>query len=661
MYKRLSFFVLILLCFVFLLFPCYIFADSGDKATEVRDKAAEIREKIMSSEDKDEEIARKPSYLENEEEFIIMRYGKDAAVLTPTRYLKPVSQVAENMTVITSDIIRQMNAHTVADVLNGVTGVQIEPRFAFSHGSTINMQGAPYEYVRVLIDGVTLNDLQNFARIGDIPVQMIDRIEIIKGPASSSWGSSLGGVINIITKTSLPIFKVGGMLSASYGEKSSGDYRAEAGGKVSNLNYYVYGGHLDSNGFSPHSADDDSSFYTKERLDITDKVNVQYTLGYNNVKEGMGAYPQAGHFSQDNKNHNIFTTLTITDSIADQVTLSLAGRYINMFSYDKYNSTSSGALLKDITDKETSKGATFNLNWTPEDQTIIFGSEYDDGVADNTALTGKKSLIKSAVFVNDTIKNLIKDIYITPGLRFDNISTNGSFLSPSLGITYSPSEFFTYRFDAARGFNVPSLAQIYGTGLRYLPNPNLKVEKVWSYQTGIETTMLRYAWLKLTVFRHEVDNGITIVPVDASHSTSANYQKQRRQGLEVEMESFPFYNVSFSSGYSFVDTKDLKTEQRLSAIIRHTVDVGLRYKKDTFMAYLFGHYLVWDNVPSYYIYTDKSFVFNLNVVKKFYKNEINRNSVDVFLTGHNLFNASQHWTEINNPRRWIEGGIRLNF
>lgn len=635
-----------MLCFMLLLFPYYLLADSGDKVAESGDNVEQINGELASNTLEDEA-------------FLLVHYGKEATVITPTRYLKPVSQVAENITVITSDIIRQMNAHTVAEVLNSVTGVQMETRFAFSNGSTLNMQGAGFRFVRVLIDGVTLNDLaNNFARAGNIPVQMIDRIEIIKGPASSTWGSSLGGVINIITKSGLPVYKVSGMLSASYGERNSGDDRAEARGKVSNLDYYVYGGHLGTNGFSPHSSYDGNSFYTKERLEITDTVNVQYTLGYNNLSQGVGFYPITIKESQDNKFHNYFSTLTLTDSIANNATLSLSGRYSNQYSDDKYSDLG-GAPINAATDKLTSTGATVNLTWEPEDQTIIIGSEYDDGQDNTFSIYGKKSLIKSAFFVNDTIKNLVNNVYITPGLRFDHISANGSFLSPSLGATYNPLEGATLRFVAARGFNVPGLYYTYGTGTRYLPSPDLKVERVWSYQTGIETTILKYAWLKMTVFRHEVDNGITAVPVDASHYKAINRQKQRRQGLEVELETFPFYNVSLSSGYALADTRDMLTQIRLQSIIRHTIDIGLRYKKETFTAYLYSHYLVWDNVPSSIPYSDRSFVFNLNVVKRFYENK--RTSADAFLTGHNLFNASQHFTEVNNPRRWIEGGVRFNF
>ncbi|MBF0566223.1 MAG: TonB-dependent receptor [Nitrospirae bacterium] len=269
-----------------------------------------------------------------------------------------------------------------------------------------------------------------------------------------------------------------------------------------------------------------------------------------------------------------------------------------------------------------------------------------------------KSLIKTAVFTNDTI-NVVKNVYITPGLRFDDINTSGSFLSPGLGVTYKPADNTTLRFISTRGFNVPGLAETYGHGIHYLPNMGLKVEKVWSYQTGIETTALKYIWLKLSLFRHDVDDAIARVQLDTTHYTYENTAKQRRQGLEVEMETVPLYNVSINGGYSFIDTRDLINQTRPIDTPRHTTDIGLLYRKSGLMALLQGHYIIWDNTIQGYPANDKAFVFNLNVTKRLYQNK-NINA-EVLLTAHNIFNGSQNDSGYENPRRWFEGGVRFNF
>ncbi|MBF0566473.1 MAG: TonB-dependent receptor [Nitrospirae bacterium] len=638
------------------LFPLNLFAESGAVSPYVQSDPDEVAPfEVASAETLPEEG-------DEDRRVMMMYYGKDAVVVSPTRYLKPVSQTAENITIVTQEMMTMINAHTVAEALQIVPGVQVDFRNAFGSYSTANIQGAKSAYVRVMIDGVTMNDLpNNFGLIGEMPVQNIERIEIIKGPASSSWGSSLGGIINIVTKDGTPTLKGTGSLYGSYGKHNSGDFRADADGQISHLNYYVYGGNLGSKGFTPRTAYNADSFYTKEKLDITDKLKLIFTLGYNKEEDGGGVFPPPYNLTVSDKNHNLFSTLGLKYDVTNEVTVDLDTRYLNQsFNTNDYR-LGTGALYSHYIDNENTKGATLKLTWETENQTLIVGSEYDDGQSSSPSFINKNnSLIKSAVFANDSFKNLIKDFYITPGLRFDYVNTGGNFVSPSLGVAYNPTEGTTCRFTVARGFNAPGLAQKFATGITYVPNPGLKVENVWSYQGGIETTMLQYVWLKLSLFRHDIDNGIKALYLDSQyHYTFLNNTKQRRQGLEFEVETFPVYHVVFNAGYAFVDAKDFLTETRMPGVGRHTLDIGAKYRGNFLTAYFWTHYIAWDSMAKGLSYGDRSFVFNLNLMKKLYQN--GRNSVDIFLTGHNLFNASQYTSNTDNPRRWIEGGIRLHF
>ncbi len=132
---------------------------------------------------------------------LLLFFKMNELVSSPTRAEIPVSHTAEDITVITAHDIELMGAHTLADVLFTVTGVQVLAPITPGFPSSVSIQGSDFRHVRVEMDGVELNDLSDgVADVGSIPVQNIERIEIIKGPASSAWGSALGGIINIITK-----------------------------------------------------------------------------------------------------------------------------------------------------------------------------------------------------------------------------------------------------------------------------------------------------------------------------------------------------------------------------------------------------------------------------------------------------------------------------
>ncbi|MCP4690218.1 MAG: TonB-dependent receptor, partial [Desulfobacterales bacterium] len=168
----------------------------------------------------------------------------DLEAQAPTRVLKPLSQVAENITIITADDIERMNAHTLAEVLNRVPGLFINFGGAdFGSPSLILMEGADERHAKILLDGIDFNHLSGGNALTlPIPVQIIDRIEIILGPASSAWGSSLGGVVSITTKKGSDADgRPKGLIQGSYGSGNSQDYRAEISGQ-DRVGYYLYAG-----------------------------------------------------------------------------------------------------------------------------------------------------------------------------------------------------------------------------------------------------------------------------------------------------------------------------------------------------------------------------------------------------------------------------------
>ncbi|MDH5769434.1 MAG: TonB-dependent receptor plug domain-containing protein, partial [Nitrospirota bacterium] len=110
---------------------------------------------------------------EEERKFLLM-YFEEELVSTPVRTPKPISQVAENITVITCKEIEQMNAHTLTDVLNTIPGIQMDIRGGPGSTASARIQGSEFKHVLVMIDGVTMNNLSDsFADVSAIPVQHI--------------------------------------------------------------------------------------------------------------------------------------------------------------------------------------------------------------------------------------------------------------------------------------------------------------------------------------------------------------------------------------------------------------------------------------------------------------------------------------------------------
>jgi vitamin B12 transporter len=543
-------------------------------------------------------------YAQSEEErnFLLMYFKEEELeVLSATRSLKSSTRVAENVTVVTAEDIELMNAHTLADVLNTVTGLQV---FMEGGPGTIAapfIQGSSFRHVTAFIDGISLSNLSdNIADIAAIPVQNIEKIEIIKGPASSAWGSSLGGVVNVITKNPVTRSTLNGTLSASYGKEDFGDFRAEVYGRKDRFGYYLSAGRLQSDGLTKGFDVSGNNLYMKLAYDVTDNTDILLTVFHNKVERGEGE-EQEYDLSFSDRVKQFSTSLSLNTSLSNGVNLNLSLWSLQQF-WDKYaNLLSTGDKLCGYNYDDRKYGASAKLTWKYKKHNIVAGSDYDDGtLRSNGIANGKQGLQKWAIYTNDTI--IWDKLSITPGIRYDNTDINGDFTSPSLGVTYNLSDNTVLRAYIARGFSIPSLFSTFGDNVDYRCNPDLEVEKVWSYQLGAETGALKYLWLKVSAFRHDIKDAIVdeIISEDPVLFTKVNKGKERRQGMEIEMKTIPVHNATLIAGATFIHTRDMNTGETVRNVPRYTYDIALKYDDEkSFKALFKGHYIWWNADSSY--------------------------------------------------------------
>jgi vitamin B12 transporter len=250
---------------------------------------------------------------------------------------------------------------------------------------------------------------------------------------------------------------------------------------------------------------------------------------------------------------------------------------------------------------------------------------------------------------------------IVPGIRYDHTNTNGGFASPSLGVAYRIGETTTLRAYGARGFNIPPLSSLYSTDPFFVRNPSLDVEKVNSIQIGMESFAMKYVWFKATLFRHDISDAITPVVLGPDSFTVINTDRQRRQGLEIEMKTKPIHHFSISGGAVYLDLKNRTTSERLPNSPRYTYDIGLEYNSDRlFCALLKGHYVRFAGTAPDYRSKDSAFVWDVHVSKTVFRDKTT--TAQVFFSVHNLFNADQYLvSQWSNPSRWAEAGLRVKF
>jgi vitamin B12 transporter len=605
----------------------------------------------------------------DEEAYLNLFYEEEQLVVVATRSPKPISQIAENVTIITAEEIEAMNAHTVAEVLNRVPGLFVVFPQDFGSGSSLSIQTSDYEHVLVLVDGIRWNNVSNdFAETNTIPIQIVKRIEIIKGPGSSTWGSALGGIVNIITKDTGKGSRPSGLVSASYGEADSQDYRGEVSGSAGRFGYYLFSGKQKSDGLRNERFFESDNVYGKATLDLTADMELGLTFGYSEPE-----YRQFRDFAILDEDRQLtdsikFATTTFDFRLTDEVTLNLTGHLFEnnqeqpSYEMGGWYGGGAGNLLWNYQNEMQRQGASGRIVLARAPHTAVVGAEIVRNRQETVNFYGPSLGVGGplvevpptqveeiwAVYGNDTM--VLGRLTLTPGLRFDHHSISENMWSPSIGLTYRLGEKTLLRGAVSRGFRKPALFLL-------ADNPSFLHEKIWTYQAGVETKAIRYVHLKTTAFRHDADNIWT-----KEGGTWVNSNKSRRVGIEVAVETVPFYDFSVAANYTYVDM-NFDNDPNYSDEYDYTLNLLLRYDNPHIVkAELFGHYVQWGEsyAPSAWNGVYDDMIWDFNISKEFRTTGHIRPTL--FFTAHNLFNGSQYWDEIlKNPERWVEAGLRFRF
>ena len=299
-------------------------------------------------------------------------FTSEETVVSTSRIPRPISRIAENVTVVTAEQIAALNVHTLADVLNTVPGFQLEQVRTPGSWTDFSLQGAANPHVQILIDGVQQgNLLQGLADPGQIAVHHIERIEIIKGAASAAWGQALGGVINVITKAPNSERALSGMVFSSIGERFTTDLHGEASGTAKRFGYYLSGGNLHSDGLLRNNGINNNNAYGKFAYDLPGKGNLSIGIDFRDSRRGLN---ETANTHDGDKHQRNYSFLSFSYPVTDLLKLELDAR----FSYEK-NLTLWGDLIdgavvpyREFHRRESSRGGSAKLIWGGEPRKCCF-------------------------------------------------------------------------------------------------------------------------------------------------------------------------------------------------------------------------------------------------------------------------------------------------
>ncbi len=583
-------------------------------------------------------------------------------LVSAQRTEKEAGDVAENVYVITKEDIAGLPVRDINDVLKYIPGVDIQVGNQFGQATSVSIHGSDSKHVLVMLDGIPFNtQLSGQANPTRLPLENIERIEVIKGSSSSAWGSSLGGVINIITKPVGTTARPKGNFKTSYAEFSTTRNSLELSGKVKELGYYIAGSFAKSDGIKSKSESEEKESFVKLAHSIGDEGTVTGFFGNKSGDVNDGINPNNKWYSTPYLSR--FGQLKIEEKNETSV-LSATYKYNDQdITSDRYHGTTN-ALESSTVSHNFYQGLSLNSAFDVfDDDLFVAGADFDwHTMKSNQYLEASKDIGMQAPYANYSLK-LDKAEFIG-GIRYDHNQTFGSQVSPSLGFVYNFNfkNLSQFHSKVSRAFNAPPLLWIYNEYGTIKPNPDLKAERALVYEAGFEGNVIEKLKYNLDFYRSDAKDAIAWV-VDGGFYIAKNFKKFRRQGVELglDWELTKELNVFGSTGFNDVENRETRKTVRDQSIARQSYKMGMNYKnKKGFGLAVIGNYNRSSSEPSL-LANDRKFIFDAKLSKEFkgIKKDLD---CELFLNVYNLTN-SKYWSNISypTPERYFEGGISLDF
>ena len=619
----------------------------------------------------------------------------DKQVVTATSNAHDLFTAPASIALLEGDELRAQNHATIADALQETTGVSLQ---SGPYGrQDIRIRGMESGYSLVLIDGQRTSSSNALIRGNDFdlssfPMGIVERIEVIRGPMSSLYGSdALGGVINIITKktitqandisaNSLTMGRLDQTWSAGVDTEFTQQQEGE-GGDQQRISAYATGAIIpnqlsttvaveksERDAWKPY----DGIYAPLDGLEENNKTSAKMDIDYR-INNAQSLSINIG-VSEDDRKAQTARGATLATTTQETERLSTSLQHAGQWNWGQ----SQTKLLHEKTDITDASDLYARDTRTPngtaiaEQTNTVFDALANTDLGSHlvsigtqvrrTELTSDRDLPDGdtvnevALFIQD--EWFVSDVSLTAGLRAENHEDYGTYVSPRAYAVYEASNGIIVKGGVGSGFKAPDLVQTSenytllscGGGCYLTGNPDLDPETNTAYEVSVAfkdnvfgvSSGLFYNEVKDKLFRDSTTavgsfNGVPTIQY-------INLDKAIYQGAELEAWYDVTNNISLSANYTFTDAKDDTTNQRLTYVPLQQSDIKIAYAPieaiKTFVKYRYigQQELSAGRAPSYNI-VDLGAQFNaykgvkLKLGVNNVENVVLEDESDVFATG----------------------------
>lgn len=569
-------------------------------------------------------------------------YSLQKTVVTASGFEQQISDAPASMSIVSHEQLENEPVRDFSDALKSLPGIDVSNSKTGS--GLVSIRGFSSKYTAFLIDGKRQNSSQAIVNNGFDPngsfmppVNFIERIEVIRGPSSTLYGSdAIGGVVNVITKKN-PDTLTGSISLDTKLQEHPGSYG----------NAFAYSGFI----AIPLIKDSLSlSLRGRSYKKLTDGITQPNLLPAGHSSGDYDLDNIGGRLNYTiNKNHNIYfdaehyqevgsTNNTSSKSIRSQKTwdrnnavLNYDGTYDlgDLNAYMQFNETVNTAnKSSDVTNGpliDRPLSALYSKNYiieakmvTPLDFNSIGAMNLTYGAQlwheryrndSNANIAGHDLLQNTSSIYSESEYFITEKLTSTFGARFMYSNRFGSHISPRLYLVHKTTDNLSLKAGVATGYYSPTIPQSTdgpyqgneGSEMTY-GNKNLKPEESVNYEISAINTFENIGIFTTTLFYSDFKNKI----INETYATNdqlaggfickgsecyvpMNVDRSKTYGVEFLFQTDSFYNFNLQGSYTYTTAKISSGEDKgapLSEIPRHTLSMRLNYAYNDFNAYL---------------------------------------------------------------------------
>lgn len=494
----------------------------------------------------------------------------DTILIKSTRIDLPFKDNSRTINIITSEAIENSAVTNVADLLQQVAGVDIRRRGTAGSQADLYIRGGGFDQTLLLIDGIKMDDSQtgHHTMNAALPIEVIERIEIIKGPAARIFGqNAFTGAINIVTKKKLSDTVAVHMEKGSFGQSNGS---VTAGKEFENSSVIAHVGILTSDGYR-YNSDYQNKNYLLKGVFNRKQQPIEVIATFFDKKFGAnGFYASATATEQYEETQSSLVGASTTFKTEN---FKISPRIYWKRGQDDYvyiRDNPSVYRNLHITNKV---GIETNASYRSDIGITGFGIDISRVFISSNNL-GNRNRTMANLFLEHRFKLWNEKLDITPGVAVTYFSDFKFHAYPGLDIGYQLSDQIKAYGNIGVTYRIPTYTDLYYNDRNTIGNANLKPEEAFSQEIGLKYNSGKYT-SSVAIFNRDASNLIDFIRPDVNSKYEAtNITKVNTQGVEFE-GAYNFkvnsFNQTVTFGYSYLNDDILAQNKELSRYSLNTL------------------------------------------------------------------------------------------